>query len=79
MNKREVASVRRRICAALRDTREAAGLTQSELAQRLGVAQSYVSKVENGDRRIEVAELLLICAALGVPIVTFLKRIENEG
>ena len=41
----------------LRDTREKLGLTQTELAERLGQTQSFVSKVERSERRIDVVEL----------------------
>lgn len=44
--------------------RKEAGLTQVELAARLGKPQSYVSKVERGERRIDVIEFCLIAEAL---------------
>ena len=75
MNQRELKEARRRLCAALREAREQAGLTQTDLAKRLGVGQSYVSKIENGDRKIEVAELVLVCRALGIDPVKFIKSI----
>ncbi|MBC3928097.1 helix-turn-helix transcriptional regulator [Undibacterium sp. CY21W] len=48
------------------DTREHQGLTQAELANRLGKPQSFVSKYESGERRLDVVEFLLVCEALGV-------------
>lgn len=75
MNQRELKEARRRLCTALREARESAGLTQTDLANRLGVGQSYVSKIENGDRRIEVAELVLVCRALGIDPVKFIKAV----
>jgi len=41
----------------LRQARQEAGLTQAEAAQRLGKPQSYVSKCESGERRVDVVEL----------------------
>lgn len=41
-----------------------AGLTQSELAARLGKPQSFVAKYEGGERRIDVLEFLTIAQAL---------------
>jgi transcriptional regulator with XRE-family HTH domain len=54
------------------EARVAAGVTQIELAERLGRPQSFVSKVEGGDRRLDVIEFLQITKALNVepePIV----------
>ncbi|MBB5660369.1 helix-turn-helix domain-containing protein [Brevundimonas halotolerans] len=45
--------------------RKAAGLTQVELAARLGRPQSFVSKVERGERRLDVIEFCLVAEALG--------------
>ncbi len=41
----------------LREARQAAGLTQVEVAAKLGRPQSYVSKCESGERRVDVVEL----------------------
>lgn len=45
--------------------RKAAGITQVELAARLGKPQSFVSKVERGERRIDVIEFCQVAEALG--------------
>ena len=45
--------------------REAAGMTQTELANRLGEYQSFVARLESGQRRIDVVELIWISNALG--------------
>ena len=46
--------------------REAAGLTQAQLAERLGRYQSVVSSIESGGRRIDVVELLDIADVIGL-------------
>jgi transcriptional regulator with XRE-family HTH domain len=46
--------------------RKAAGVTQLELAERLGKPQQFVSKVELGDRRVDLVEFVAICRALRV-------------
>ncbi len=47
----------RRFLTRLRRAREEAGLTQVEVANRIGRPQSYVSKCESGERRVDVIEL----------------------
>lgn len=46
------------LIAELRRVRKRAGLTQAALAGRLGVAQSFVAKVEGGERRLDAVELV---------------------
>lgn len=46
--------------------REKAGLTQTEIAARLGRPQSFVAKYEGGERRLDVVEFIEVCEALGI-------------
>ncbi|MGN6738996.1 helix-turn-helix domain-containing protein [Dyella sp. KULCS107] len=50
----------------MQQVREALGVTQATLALRLGTTQSYVSKCERGERRLDVMEYVRYCDALGV-------------
>ena len=45
--------------------RKEARLTQATVAERLGRPQSYVAKVENGERRLDVVEFVALVEALG--------------
>lgn len=65
--------------ALLRQLRSDAGLRQSELAQRLGRPQSYVSKYEAGERRLDILELRDICDAVGVPLQELVRRFEEPS
>lgn len=56
------------LCALLRQLRRAAGLTQAEVAERLNVPQSFVSKYESGERRLDVIELRHVAEALGATL-----------
>ena len=66
------------LCTLLRDTRTELGLRQQDLADRLGEPQSFVSKFESGERRLDVIELYQICFALGVPFSTFIEKFEKN-
>lgn len=61
---------------ALRAERESRGITQVELAVRLGVDQNFISKCELGGRRLDVLEFRKWCLALGTTIVDVLARAE---
>lgn len=54
-----------RLTTTLVAARERAGVTQQQLADKLGKPQSYVAKYEGGERRIDVVEYIEIAAALG--------------
>ena len=61
----------------LRAARKSAGITQIELAERLDETQSFVSKCERGERRIDVVELLDIAAAIGFDPREAIKRLKS--
>jgi transcriptional regulator with XRE-family HTH domain len=62
----------------IRSVRRAADITQAELAEKLGTDQSFVSKYERGERRLDVVELLAICRALEVDFISFLSDFAKE-
>lgn len=62
----------------LRQAREAAGLTQVEVAKKLKQSQSFVTKMERGDRRLDVVQLRTICLAYGSTLPEFVARLEAE-
>jgi len=61
----------------LRATRERAGLTQEEVAKRIGEKQTFVSKCERGERRVDVVELRTFCRAFGVSLGQFVAAVER--
>lgn len=63
----------RRFLARLRAAREGAGLTQVEVAKRLRVPQSFVSKCESGERRVDVIELAAFARIYRRPLAFFLR------
>jgi transcriptional regulator with XRE-family HTH domain len=62
----------------IRDMRSDAGLRQEELAQRVGKGQSFLSKLETGERGLDVLELLALCKACGVSPTIFMRRLEEH-
>ena len=56
---------------AIREIRVQAGLTQTELAHRLRKPQSYISKYENGERRLDYLEVRDICDQCGYSVEEF--------
>jgi transcriptional regulator with XRE-family HTH domain len=66
-----------RLQVLLREFREAKGLTQRDIAKRLGVPQSFVSKYESGERRLDLPELRQVCTALEITLSDLVKRFEK--
>lgn len=60
---------------SLRGERKKAGLTQAMLAKKLRRPQSFVSKYERGDRRLDVVEFIEVAQAIGFDPHEFLRRL----
>ena len=65
------------LLSLLRLVRTEAGLTQADVAQRLKQPQSFVSKYESGERRLDILELREGCHAIGVPLPEFVDRLDQ--
>ncbi|MFM2319493.1 MAG: hypothetical protein RLZZ215_2114 [Pseudomonadota bacterium] len=63
-------------CSLLIVARETAGLTQSDVASRLERPQSFVSKYESGERRLDVLEFLQICQVLDADSQAILNAVQ---
>ena len=63
----------------LKQVRNEAGLRQIDLAKRLKQPQSYISKYESGERRLDLLELNQVCKACGISLVEFVKRFDGSG
>lgn len=60
----------------LRETRLNAGVTQIDLAERLDETQSFVSKCERGERRLDLVEVRRWCQSLQCPFPEFIRIME---
>jgi transcriptional regulator with XRE-family HTH domain len=61
---------------ALGKARRDAGVTQTELADRVGNRQVFISKLERGDRRMDVVDLFEYCEAAGIEFLPFVKGLK---
>ena len=69
---------REKLRTLLRDLRNEAGLTQVELSNALGKPQSYVSKYETGERKLDYVEINDICKVLGISMEKFNKLYSKK-
>lgn len=62
----------------LREIREGAELTQVDVAKRLDRGQSFVSKVERGEIRLDVIQLRAFCRAIETTLPAFVQQLEDR-
>lgn len=82
MSRMTQTSHRQHLQALLRQIRVDAGLRQTDLAKLLKQSQSFVSKYESGERRLDLLEIRQICEAVKLTLPEFINRLEgslNEG
>jgi transcriptional regulator with XRE-family HTH domain len=65
------------LARVLRNVRSDSGLTQVEVAEKIGVAQSFVSKYESGERRLDFLELREVAIALNVSPTALIAQVES--
>lgn len=57
--------------------RKKVGLSQVELGERVGRPQTFISKIERGERRIDVIEFLILCDAIGTDPHQLLEDVRS--
>jgi ribosome-binding protein aMBF1 (putative translation factor) len=62
----------------LKECREASGITQVDLAKLLGQTQSFVSKIERGDRRLDIIQLRTILQHFNLTLSDFVAKLEKQ-
>ncbi len=77
MKKKVYIAQRSRLVSLLREIRVEAGLTQMDVAVRIERDQTFVSKYESGQRRLDVLEVREICQAIGITLEEFVERLEK--
>ena len=58
------------------EARKKSGLSQQEVADRLGRPQTYVSKCERGTRRMDVIEFLEMAGIIGFDPIAFMRKLR---
>ncbi|WP_339695808.1 helix-turn-helix transcriptional regulator [Celeribacter baekdonensis] len=61
------------------DKREAVGITQTELASKLGEYQSFVARLESGQRRIDVVEFIELARVLNFDAASFIEEMMQDN
>jgi transcriptional regulator with XRE-family HTH domain len=69
---------RKEFLILLKDIRQKKGVRQVELAIQLGVPQSFISKYELGERRLDILELRQICHLIGISLHDFIHQLEEK-
>lgn len=77
MKKRIYIAQRGHLVNLLREMRVKAGLTQMDLAAHIEKDQTYVSRYESGQRKLDVLEVREICQVIGTTLEEFVKRLEG--
>lgn len=68
---------REKLLLLLRGLRQKSGIRQVDMAEKLGVPQSFISKYESGTRDLDILELRRICQIMGISLQDFVKSLEE--
>ncbi|HCT3347147.1 TPA: helix-turn-helix transcriptional regulator [Citrobacter koseri] len=63
------------VIKALREARVAGHITQEELGKALGRPQSFIAKVENGERRLDIVEFVHLCRLIGIDPASIINKL----
>jgi transcriptional regulator with XRE-family HTH domain len=63
----------------LREIRERLGMSQDEASKNLKQYRTYISKIESGERRIDVIELIELLHLYGLSLAQFARRVERRS
>ncbi len=79
MAKAKFSPAYKKLCELLIAARKKAGLHQADVARALGVHQSFVSKIESGERRLDVVEFLRVAKQIDVDPVVILREVLKSS
>ncbi len=78
MNKKEIKKGQIALTKTLYSLRMGSGLKQTDLADILDVPQSFVSKIETGERGLDLVELKAVVEAMGATLAEFVIEFEKN-
>ncbi len=78
MPKSVTSPIQRKLAAMLAELRKGAGLRQVDLADKLGVYQSWVTHLESGQRRIDVVELIELGHVIGFDPAEVVRKLNKR-
>lgn len=67
------------VAALVRAERAHKGWTQVEMVRATGLSRSTYMRIESGEHIADTSELARICAAIGIPLSEFFRRVEQRG
>ena len=76
MGKRAKGDIRERFGFAVKDRREALGLTQEEFAERAGIHRTYLSDIERGTRNVSLINIERVAQGLSMKISELFQAVE---
>jgi transcriptional regulator with XRE-family HTH domain len=77
MRKRPRPDIRERFGFAVKDRREAPGLTQEEFAERAGIHRTYLSDIERGKRNVSLLNIERLSSALSLKLSELFRSVER--
>src|SRR5205823_4775565 len=78
MRKGSRPDIRERFGYAVKDRREALGLTQEEFAERAGIHRTYLSDIERGTRNVRLINIERLAAALALKLSELFRLVERS-
>lgn len=66
-----------RLAELLTEKRKAAGLTQAAVAQAMGRHQPFIANIENGDRRVDLVELIDLAEIVGFDVHALIDELQG--
>ena len=76
MGKRAKGDIRERFGFAVKDRREALGLTQEEFAERAGIHRTYLSDIERGTRNVSLINIERVAQGLSMKMSELFQAVE---